>query len=194
MRQVIYSNQCSLIGNWTLEANFNEIWIKLQNFSYQKCVWKWRSFCTSLNLFCEYRTPYSDVKMGAMASQITGVSIVCSTVCSGVDQHDQRMLQSFASLAFVRGIHRWPVDSPHKGPGTPKMLPFDDVIMIRGSSWLVRCLVVIIVATITAQFDLPCMLIGEHYSVKTEWYLIWWHGYRSFRWAIHFSYVNGITV
>ena len=37
--------------------------------------------------------------------------------------------QSSAPLAFVRGIHRWPVNSPHKGPVTRKMLPFDDVIM-----------------------------------------------------------------
>ena len=35
------------------------------------------------------------------------------TVCSGADQ---RKHQSSASLAFVRGIHRWPVNSPHKGP------------------------------------------------------------------------------
>ena len=33
------------------------------------------------------------------------------------------------SLASVRGIPRWPVNSPHKGPETRKMLPFDDVIM-----------------------------------------------------------------
>ena len=38
--------------------------------------------------------------------------------------------QSSASLAFVRGIHRWPVNSPHKGPVTRKMFPFDDVIML----------------------------------------------------------------
>ena len=38
--------------------------------------------------------------------------------------------QISASLAFVQGIHRWPVNSPHKGPVTPqKMFPFDDVIM-----------------------------------------------------------------
>ena len=61
-----------------------------------------------------------------MASQITGVSIVCSTICSGADQRNH---QSSASLAFVRGIHRWPVDSPHKGPITRKMFPLDDVIM-----------------------------------------------------------------
>ena len=68
-----------------------------------------------------------DVMMSAMAFQITGVQIVYSTVCSVADQ---RKHQSFASLAFVRGIHRWPVNSPHKGPVTRrKMFPFDDVIM-----------------------------------------------------------------
>ena len=41
---------------------------------------------------------------------------------------DQRKHESSASLAFVLGIHRWPVDSPHKGPVTRKMFPFDDVI------------------------------------------------------------------
>ena len=30
---------------------------------------------------------------------------------------------------FVRGIHRRPVNSPHKWPVTRKMVPFDDVIM-----------------------------------------------------------------
>ena len=34
------------------------------------------------------------------------------------------------SLAFVRGIHRWPVDSPHKGLVTRKIFPFDDSIII----------------------------------------------------------------
>ena len=45
---------------------------------------------------------YSDVIMGAMASQITRLAY--STVCLGADQ---RKHQSSASLAFVRGIHRW---------------------------------------------------------------------------------------
>ena len=60
-----------------------------------------------------------------MASQITSVSIVCS-VCSGAVQ---RKHQSSVSLAFMRGIQRWPVDSPHKDPVTRKIFPFDDVIM-----------------------------------------------------------------
>ena len=42
---------------------------------------------------------------------------------------DQRKHQSSVSLAFVRGIHWWPVNSPHKWPVTQKMFPFDDVIM-----------------------------------------------------------------
>ena len=37
---------------------------------------------------------------------------------------------SFASLASVRGIHLWPVNSPHKGPVTQKICPFEDVIMV----------------------------------------------------------------
>ena len=42
---------------------------------------------------------------------------------------DQIKHQSYASLAFFSGIHRWPVISPHKGPVTWKRFPFDDVIM-----------------------------------------------------------------
>ena len=60
--------------------------------------------------------------MSAMASQITGVSIVYSTVCSCADP---RKHHSSASLPFVMGIHRWPVNSPHKGPVARKMFPFD---------------------------------------------------------------------
>ena len=69
----------------------------------------------------------SDVIISAKASRITGNSIVYSTVCSGADE---RKHQSPASLDFVRGIHRRPVNSPHKGPVTWKMLPFHDVFMI----------------------------------------------------------------
>ena len=75
--------------------------------------------------FLEYH--YNDVTMGAIASQITSLTIVYSTVYSDADQ---RIHQSSASLAFVRGIHRGPVNSPHKWPVTRKMFPFDDVIML----------------------------------------------------------------
>ena len=65
--------------------------------------------------------------MGTVASQITSLTIVYSSFHSGAHQ---RKHQSSASLAFVRGIHRWPMNSPHKGPVTRKMFPFDDVIMV----------------------------------------------------------------
>ena len=76
------------------------------------------------------RVHYSGVIMGGMASQITSVTIVYSTVNSGVDQ---RKHQSSASLDFVWRIHRAPVISPHKWPVTRKMFPFDDVIITK--SW-----------------------------------------------------------
>ena len=71
--------------------------------------------------------------MGTIASQITSLTSVYSTVCSGADQSKH---QSSASLAFVWGIHRRPVNSPHKWPVTRKMFPFDDVIMIYKSLFI----------------------------------------------------------
>ena len=85
--------------------------------------------------------------MGAIASQITSLTIVYSTVHSDADQ---RKHQSSASLAIVRGIHWGPVNSPHKCPVTQKMLPFDDVIM-RWSIW--------------------CRLPFLKWNIKTWWYI-----------------------
>ena len=76
---------------------------------------------------------YTDVIMGTIASQITSLTIVYSTVYSGADQ---RKHHGSASLAFVRGIHRRPVNSPHKWPVTRKMFPFDDVIMVYFVPWI----------------------------------------------------------
>ena len=64
--------------------------------------------------------------MDEIASQITSLTIVYSTFYSDTDQ---RKHQSSTTLAFVGGIHRGPVNSPHKGPVTGKIFPFDDVIM-----------------------------------------------------------------
>ena len=60
---------------------------------------------------------YDDVIMGAIASQINSLTIADSIVYSDADQRKQ---QSSASLAFVRGFHRGPVNSPHKWPVTWK--------------------------------------------------------------------------
>ena len=74
---------------------------------------------------------YTDVIMTTMAFQITSLTIVYSTVYSDADQ---RKHQSSASLAFVRGIHRGPVNSSYKWPVTRKMFPFDDVIMEKDNN------------------------------------------------------------
>ena len=92
--------------------------------------------------FC-FQRYYSDAIMSAM-SQITSVSIVYSSVCSGTDQ---RKHQSSAPLAFVRGIHRRRVNSPHKGPVTRKTFPFNDVIKVFRSiitQWLSEFTIMIV--------------------------------------------------
>ena len=75
-------------------------------------------------VFCQLH--YDDVIMSAIASQITSLTIVYSTIYPGADQSKH---QSSASLAFVWGIHRGLLNSPHKWPVTWKMFLFDDVIM-----------------------------------------------------------------
>ena len=100
----------------------NQHWLKLR-----LCAWsepnhylnKRGPTCSKQNLL-QWRHNERD------ASQIGGAPIVSWTVGSG---RDQRKHQSSASLAFVRGIHRWPVNSPHKRPVRRKMFPFDSVIM-----------------------------------------------------------------
>ena len=76
----------------------------------------------------EIATPWpTEMLLNTHTSQITSLTIVYSRVYWGADKKHQ----SSGSLAFVRGSHRWPVNSPRKRPVTRKMFPFDDVIMWR---------------------------------------------------------------
>ena len=102
--------------------------------------------CKLIRICGYWNGHYNDVTMSAIASQITSLTIVYPTVYSDAVQ---RKHQSSASLVFVRRLHRGPVNSPHKGPVTWKMFPFDDVIMDK---W---CL------------GLHCHLIS--------WMLAWWY-------------------
>ena len=76
---------------------------------------------------------------------------------------DQRKHQSSASLAFVR----WPVNSPHKGPVTRKMFPFDDVIM--------RCFVVVMVLFLVESCDpfthslQSSFIDGDNLKIASAW-------------------------
>ena len=74
---------------------------------------------------CSHR--YNNVIMGAMASQITSLTIVYSTINPG---EDKKKTSKFRVTGLCEGNSPSPVNSPHKGPVTLKMFPFDDVIMI----------------------------------------------------------------
>ena len=87
--------------------------------------WQWQHRYVNWETFV---LSHGDVIMSSISSQITCLTIVYSTVYSDADL---RKHQSSASLAFVWGIHRGPVNSPLKWPVTRKMFPFDDVIMVR---------------------------------------------------------------
>ena len=106
----------------------NKRWCKTHRWRYNILLpWLWPAqSVTGFCLFVILLPHYDDVIMGAIASQITSLTIVYSAVNSGADQSKH---QSSASLAFVWGIHRGSVNSPHQWPVTRKMFPFDDVIM-----------------------------------------------------------------
>ena len=134
-------NWYSMLGKWRLHWSLNV------NFEAVRAHGIWQPSTAYISMFCmpvaflcppgtvlrleRWRATgwhYNDVIMGAIASQITSLTIVYSLVYS---DPDQRKHQSSASLAFVRGIHRGPVNSPHKWPVMRKMFPFDDVIMYQ---------------------------------------------------------------
>ena len=93
-----------LQGRWLVSSNsISLICGSRVNSKIICCLQFWSYICKS---------HYNDIIISVMASQITTLTIVYSTVYSGADQ---RKHQSSASLAFVKGIHQWPVNSPHKG-------------------------------------------------------------------------------
>ena len=98
----------------------------------------------------------SDVIMSAMVSQITSLAIVYSTVYSGADQ---RKHQNSASLASVRGIHRWLVNSPYKGPVMRKMFPFDDVVRYT----------VVTTSLCTLNCNRGLALISNNWDLRKYW-------------------------
>ena len=113
--------------------------------SYWHLVYNIHKMCTSRQPVTRKMFPFDDVIMSPSSMNVHDrVSTLQwrHNECYGVSNHqphdcllnclfnaNQRKHQSSASLAFVRGIHRSPVNSPHKWPVTRKMFPFDDVIM-----------------------------------------------------------------
>ena len=114
---------------WKPRVCKSHLSIKKNNMVHAHCSW----FVVLCYSYIRAHIHYRDVIMNPMAYQITSLTIVYSTVHSSADQ---RKYQSSASLAFVRGIHRGPVNSPHKWPVTRKKFPFDDVTsLVLGQSY-----------------------------------------------------------
>ena len=90
-------NGC-VLNIYIVYVDFIQFW-RLVTIIWCRCYFK----CNDFRCYWKH-THCNDVIMSAMASQITSVSTVCATICSGADQ---RKYQSSASLTFVRGIHRW---------------------------------------------------------------------------------------
>ena len=120
---------------WSLDHHCFRQWLVTNSASITRTIVDFMSIGTKPQgnstqntgvFFQEIAVHYCDVIMGTMASLITSLTSVYSTVHWGADQ---RKHQSSASLAFVRRSHRWPPNSPHKWPITRKMFPVDDVIM-----------------------------------------------------------------
>ena len=114
------NNKCALILSTLVETYMKHRFMLIPLSQMHKMDWK------SIILHMK-PSHYDDVIMTMLASQITSLTVVYSIVYSGVNQ---RKHQSSASLAFVREIHRGPVNFPYKWPVTRKMFPFDDVIMM----------------------------------------------------------------
>ena len=96
--------------------------------------WHWNRYRTEITRGSYFQnvTHYSDVMTDAMASQITSLPIVNSTVYSGADKGKTSKLRV---TGLLRGIHRWPVSSPHKCPVTRKMLRHHEMYLLRHVYW-----------------------------------------------------------
>ena len=129
----------------------------------------------------QYQTShYNDVIMSAMASEITSPTIVYSSVDSGTDE---RKHQSFASLAIVRGIHRWPENSLHKGPVMWKMFPFDDIMWTVNHSPRLWCQHSVsregcsLPEQQTAwSYKVCCHCREECFTAPSHWCVLYWTG------------------
>ena len=157
-RQAITWTNVGILLIGPLGTNFSEMLIEIRTFSFKKIHLKMssgkcRPFCLGLNVFM--LSPPMSGRGGGGGGLVHGLTLLAlewgisitlrwrHNGCDSVSNHRphvcllyrlfrrryQRKHQSSASLAFVRGIHRVPVNSPHKWPVTRKMFPFDDVIM-----------------------------------------------------------------
>ena len=112
-------NIWNAVENWYEKCTYSFVFLKLLD------IIQWNH--GQLHVSCLAPISYQGRHNECKDVSITGVSIFCSTFCPGAHQ---RKYQSSAWLAFVRGSHRWHVNSPQKGQVTRKSFPYHDVIII----------------------------------------------------------------
>ena len=127
-----YSTSCVIIL-FAIKRRLRIVHAKPSSIFEQKLYWPMWSHYSISNK--NHPAHYNDVIMNAMTSPITSLTIVYSTVLSGTDE---RKHHSSASLGFVRGIHRWPVNSPTKGQQCGKCFHLMSHHEIRGH-WPAKC-------------------------------------------------------
>ena len=86
------------------------------------------------NYYCDYSIVYAKLPEISLQWRHNERDVVSNhkphdCLLSRLFRRRSKKTSNSASLAFVRGLRRWPVNSPHKAPATRKMFPFDDVIM-----------------------------------------------------------------
>ena len=95
------------VSNIQMPLAFVRLWLSLLNFTF---------LCKRKRNHCLH---YSYVIIGAMVSQISGVSMICSTVCSGADRSKKTSKLHVTDLCEFTG------------PVLQKMFTFDDVTTAR---------------------------------------------------------------
>ena len=130
LRESILKSFMTFVIVIKLVLNMVKLCINISSLKFLLSIIMLRAILTTLTSITSQRYvrwSLHDVIMSSLAFQITSLTIVYSPVNSDTDP---RKHQSSSSLTFVRGIHRWPVNFPRKGPVTRKMFSFCDVIMI----------------------------------------------------------------
>ena len=111
--------------------------------------------------------------------QITGVSIVYSTVCSDADKKKTSKLH--VTGLCERNSPRWLMKSPHKGPVTRKIFPFDDVIMdscllhiisMKANEFCCPACRTTLVAT-RFRVAVICPIIQVPHCIRVFFYFVW---------------------
>ena len=120
--------------------------------------WTWTWTCTTYCWLC-FTVHYNDVIMSAMASQITGVSVVYSTVC----------------LENIKAPRHWPFlghspvtgEFPIQRANNSEMFPFDDVIM----NYCPACRTTLIATRFRVAMICPIIQVPQ--CIRVFFYFVW---------------------